>query len=202
MDTGGRAMDTGGGAMDAGAGPGGSPRGAGGAAARALRLRPPADRDRAAFAAAHRVMAGEGFVFGLGYKVSKPWANYLAELEDHRHGRRLPPGHVPGTFLVAEVNGEIVGRASIRFALNEFLIREGGHVGYCVLPRYRRRGYATEILRQSLVIARAAGVGRVLVTCDDDNLGSRAVIESCGGVLDSVVPRDNDAAPVRRYWID
>ena len=42
------------------------------------------------------------------------------------------------------------------------------------------RGYATEILRQSLVIARANGVDRVLVYCDEDNAGSRAVIESCG----------------------
>jgi len=32
------------------------------------------------------------------------------------------------------------------------------------LAQHRRRGYATEILRQSLIIARAAGVGRVAVT--------------------------------------
>lgn len=190
-------MDASGYPMDAS----GRPMGAGRAAARALRLRPPAGGDEAAFAAAHRLMSAEGFTFGIGYEVSKPWATYLKELEDRRHGRRLPPRYVPGTFLVAEVAGEIVGRASIRFALNEYLSRVGGHVGYCVLPRYRRRGYATEILRQSLVIARAAGVGRVLVTCDDDNLGSRAVIESCGGMLDSVITSGNGPL-VRRYWID
>ena len=71
----------------------------------------------------------------------------------------------------------------------------------CVLPRHRRRGHATEILRQSLVIARATGVDRVLVTCNDGNIGSAAVIEACGGRLDSVVRTGPGASPIRRYWI-
>jgi predicted acetyltransferase len=56
------------------------------------------------------------------------------------------------------------------------------------------------MLRQSLVVARAGGVSRALVTCDDDNLGSRKVIEANGGVLENVV--DVDGVPLRRYWID
>ena len=112
-----------------------------------------------------------------------------------------PAGRVPATFLVADVGGEIVGRSSIRFALNEVLAREGGHIGYAVLPWHRRRGYATEILRQSLVIARAHGVGRVLVICDEDNAGSRVVIETCGGRLESVIETSPHEPPKRRYWV-
>lgn len=91
-------------------------------------------------------------------------------------------GVVPATFLVAEVAGQIVGRTSIR-------------------AKHRRREDATAILPHSLISARAVGIDRVLVTCDEGNVGSAAVIERCGGVFESLV--DADPAPAkRRYWID
>ena len=151
--------------------------------------------------AAHRAMATDQFTFGLGYADGMSWSDYLDELQSHRSGVDLPAGLVPATFLVAEVAGQIVGRTSIRHELNEFLAREGGHIGYGVVAEHRRRGYATAILRHSLIIARAVGIDRVLVTCDKDNVGSAAVIERCGGVFESLV--DSDSGPAkRRYWID
>jgi len=91
---------------------------------------------------------------------------------------------------------------SIRHELNEHLRDEGGHIGYAVLAPFRRRGYATEMLRQSLIIARSLGIDRVLITCDDDNAGSMKVIESCGGRLDSLRPARPPHPALRRYWID
>jgi predicted acetyltransferase len=167
-----------------------------------LRLRPLRLDDEAAFRAAHQVMAAEGFIFGFGLEPATRWDTYLKALQDHRCGLNLAEGRVPATFLVADAAGVIVGRASIRHELNDRLEQKGGHIGYAVLPPYRRHGYATEILRQSLVIARASGVDRVLLTCDDDNAGSIAVIERCGGRLDSVICLKHSAVPVRRYWID
>jgi predicted acetyltransferase len=168
----------------------------------ALRLRPPRAGDEAAFRAGHEAMAADGFTFGLGYQPGMPWGAYLEALAGAQAGVGLPAGWVPSTFLVADVAGEIVGRSSIRHALTEFLEREGGHIGYSVLRAHRRRGYATEILRQSLIIARAAGIDRVLVTCDDDNVGSIAVIEACGGRLEDVVESAARGTRIRRYWID
>jgi len=167
-----------------------------------LRLRPLRPEDERAFVAAHRAMAAEDFTFGLGYADGMRWLEYLDHLDRWCRGIAVPEGFVRSVLLVADVHGEIVGRSSIRFALNDLLAREGGHVGYCVLAEQRRRGYATEILRQSLVIARAGGVDRVLVTCDEDNMGSATVIERCGGVFESVVEDTRDGPPKRRYWID
>lgn len=166
-----------------------------------IRLRPLRAEDEAAFAAAHRELLADGFEFGFLYD-GQPLAGYARMLDEHRRGIGLPEGWVECTFLVAVVAGELVGRAAIRHRLTEFLEHEAGHIGYAVRPAFRRRGYATEMLRQSLVIARSLGVDRVLVTCDDDNEASVTVIERCGGVLENVVTDTLAGVPKRRYWID
>ena len=128
------------------------------------------------------------------------WDEVLAATAWQSRGAGLPPERVRADYLLAEVDGQVVGRASIRYALTDYLLRVGGHVGYGVGPEFRRRGYATEILRQSVERLRKNGIQRVLVTCADDNVGSARTIESCGGVLENVVV-DDAGRPTRRYWI-
>ena len=141
-------------------------------------------------------------MFLLGMEPDMSWTGFLESVETQRLGLYPSTYRVRGVQLAATVEGQLVGRASIRFELNEFFATEGGHIGYVVLPEFRRRGYATEILRQALTIARAGGVDRVLMYCLDNNIGSIAAIERCGGVLDEVIANDQGEPSWRRYWID
>jgi predicted acetyltransferase len=167
-----------------------------------LRLRPLRMDDERQFLIAHREMTqADGFSFALGYEPGMTWAGYLRALEFNHAGVNLPRGYVPSTLLAAVVGDNVVGRSSIRHRLNKSLLQQGGHIGYGVLPGHRRRGYATEILRQSLIVARSLGVDRVLVTCNDSNVASATVIERCGGKVDSVITGE-DGRAVRRYWIE
>lgn len=104
-------------------------------------------------------------------------------------------GFVRGCILWAVEDGEWLGRASVRFELNEFLANLGGHIGYAVRPSARRRGVASALLRASLDELHALGVEQALVTCDDDNVGSYRTIEGAGGVLENIVEHH------RRYWV-
>jgi predicted acetyltransferase len=167
-----------------------------------LVLRRLALRDQDDVTAAVAEMAAEGEEWSYRHRGDLPWPDYVALVHGWEDGVDLPDGFVAHAELVAEVDGQVVGRASIRWELNDFLRRLGGHIGYAVRPAHRRQGHATEILRQSVEVLRARGVRRVLVTCDDDNLASARVIEANGGILESVVPHDDPGEPPRRrYWI-
>lgn len=166
-----------------------------------LQLRPVQPSDEESIRAAHESIARyDGFDFAPGLTSTMEWPDYLAVLEDYERGRNLPDGIVPATFLIATVGSELVGRVSIRHVLNDKLRQLGGHVGYAVLAQHRGRGYGTEMLRQSIGIARGLGIDRILITCDETNAASRRIIETCGGILESVGPM-GDGTHVRRYWI-
>ena len=147
------------------------------------------DRDDAL--QAQREMALDGFDFLLDsmgtYSEDEPWEAYLARLSSIKRGENVLADWVPSTFLVAEVDGQIVGRVSIRHELNQYLERTSGHIGVGVRPAARGLGYATTIFVQSLDITRELGLKKVLVTCDETNIASGKVIERNGGILENII---------------
>ncbi len=165
-------------------------------------LRPLTRADEAQARAAHAELAADDFEFLLQTTPGESWGEYVASLDRVSRGDVVGTPWVPASFLVADADGQIVGRSSIRHELNDWLAQWGGHIGYGVRPGFRRRGYATEILRQSLAYAAGMGIERALLTCDDDNLASAATIERCGGVLETITPGPEGVGKTRRYWID
>jgi predicted acetyltransferase len=107
----------------------------------------------------------------------------------------LPPDLVHETVLWFVDGAEWLGRLSIRHSLTPVLLELGGHIGYVVRPSARRKGYATQMLTQSLPIAAGLGIDPALVTCDNDNVPSRKVIQAAGGEF------DDERHGKLRYWV-
>lgn len=168
-----------------------------------LVLRLPREDEAQEFLRAHRATTPEVPNFLHYYEEDMPLERYLEVLAKCARGEQLPPHHVASTFLFGFDASRIVGRVSIRRELNDFLLRVGGHIGYVVVPEFRRRRYATAILGRAVEIAhRDFGLKRVLLTCDDDNVGSIRTIEKNGGVLEDIVTGPDLAKPKRLYWIN
>ena len=103
-------------------------------------------------------------------------------------------------FLVDE-NNRVLAMVDIRHELTDYLQNVGGHIGYGVRPAARRKGHATMILSEALKKCDELGIRRVLVTCNDDNIGSARTIVKNGGVEDKSFIED-DGTVVRRFWIE
>jgi len=104
-------------------------------------------------------------------------------------------GWVPATTLWWVEGDEFLGRIAIRHRLTSLLRSGGGHIGYDVRPSARLRGHATAMLRAALPVARGLGIESALLTCDVDNVGSRKVIEACGGIL------QDERGGLLRFWV-
>ncbi|HZE87234.1 MAG TPA: hypothetical protein VE090_03425 [Methylomirabilota bacterium] len=61
--------------------------------------------------------------------------------------------------------------------------------------------YGKEILKLALPQAKRLGITKVLITCDDTNIGSQKVIEANGGILENIVENGVENPRKRRYWL-
>ena len=85
------------------------------------------------------------------------------------------------TFFAVRVSDDrIVGIVDLRYQLNDFL-KDLGNCGYSVRPSERRKGYATEILRQICLIAGKHGLKQLQLSVEKDNVASIKTIQHNGG---------------------
>ena len=126
--------------------------------------------------------------------------SYIRRIEDHALGKNLPASLVPSTTYWLLDKGEFVGHVNIRHSYNEKLRDIGGLIGYAIRPSMRRKGYGTKILELALTEIKKFGLQKILITCDESNIGSQKVIEKNGGIYENSLPSEN--GPKRRYWIE
>lgn len=115
----------------------------------------------------------------------------------------IPESRVPALtyFFVREEDHCIVGMINLRLALNDFLKKEGGHIGYCIRPTERRKGYATDMVKSALKVYDTLGIGEVILTCDRINIASSGVIKNCGGQLADTFYSETFEETIERYVI-
>ena len=146
---------------------------------------------------------------GYPRRAGNPFCNpracdLLARFERYRNAIDLPEGYVGSTtyWLVDDELQRFMGQIDIRHELTDRLLRYGGHIGYAVRLGEWNKGYGTLMLQLALPHAKALGITRCLITCDDDNPGSARVMEKNGFVLGDKVDNviDGQAIITRRYW--
>lgn len=111
-----------------------------------------------------------------------------------------PAWVVTDTFFAVNESNEIVGIIDLRHTLNDFL-KDFGNCGYSVRPSERRKGYATEMLRQILDVARESGMTELHLSVERDNEPSIKTIISNGGVYERSFEFENEMADIYRIGL-
>ncbi len=116
-------------------------------------------------------------------KIGESFEEFVKNIRGESRGLNLPEGWVPASEFWLVESSEFIGRVSIRHKLNDHLLKIGGHIGYYIRATKRKMGYGKKILKLSLLKAKKLGLTKVLVTCDENNIGSQKIIEASNGVF-------------------
>lgn len=148
------------------------------------------------------VQSGEDIVPWVVEKDPSNFTQYIEFLyaEDSEEKLKNPAWVPHSTYWLVNEDGHIVGAVNIRHRLNQKLLDSGGHIGYGIAPAYRRRGYASALLAETLQVTKSMGLDKVLLVCDKGNVGSERTILKNGGLFDSEFTEE-DGNIVRRFWV-
>lgn len=137
-----------------------------------------------------------GFTTNFPESSFEDFKSALPRLVEISEGIDLPEGYVSQTIYWMYVDDRPVAYGKLRHKLNDKLLNYGGHVGYIVRPSERGKGYGKLFLGELKSVAKSIGIERLLITCDDTNYRSRAVVESNNGILEEI------SDGICRYWIE
>ena len=147
---------------------------------------------------------------GMGLRESLQWdaaalaADFAVWVEQIRRletADGLAPSAVPCTEFWLVDGHRYYGRIKIRHHLNPALRQFGGHIGYEIRPSEQGQGRGKTLLALGLQQAASLGLAQVLISCDEDNHASRAIIEANGGLCEGRFELAGHPKPILRYWL-
>lgn len=137
----------------------------------------------------------------IGYDKHTDYDVWLTNIHNRITVTDLPEGFVQEAFYLCYDKDEMAGVLNLKFTLTDYLLNYGGHIGYAVKPSRQGQGLATQMLRQSMDIARGMGMEKLLLVCDEDNIASEKVILKVGGQYEDTRYDAEEAVNVKRYWL-
>ena len=128
---------------------------------------------------------------------------YIKVSIDWEVPEKVPYNRVPATqyLLIRKSDNRLVGMIQVRHCFNDYLEKYAGHIGYSVRPSERCKGYAKKMLKMALPFCREIGLDKVLIACEEHNIGSEKAIIANGGVYESTVCDPSDGENLKRFWI-
>lgn len=131
------------------------------------------------------------------------YEKWLEQNELDKHIEDVRPEWSNATnYILIDSNGHVYGCCSLRHHLKGDLLNIGGNIGYGIRPGERGKGYGTIQLMLLLEKAHDLEIDKVLLTCRENNIGSKKTIEKCVYQLDEPVCSRRPGILELRYWID
>lgn len=127
--------------------------------------------------------------------------DWFEKIQNCSKEETLPTGYVPATqfITIRKSDNKIVGMLNVRHYLNEKLLLKGGHIGDCVCPSERGKGYATKQIALALEFCKQLGLEKALITCNGSNIASAKTIIKNNGILENEIEVDGELC--KRFWI-
>ena len=140
---------------------------------------------------------------GSLFRMEDP-EEWLQQVKSLANIETVPSNFVQSTqfIYIRETDNKLVGMIQVRHYFNDFLEKYGGHIGYSVRPSERKKGYASLMLKECLQYCKLIGLNRVLLTCEENNTGSKKTILKNGGIYEKTVFCERDSVNLERYWIE
>ena len=102
----------------------------------------------------------------------------------------------PTITYIMYVNGYPVGFICLRTKIDDNWLKWSGNFYYQIRTTERRKGYATEILRQICLVAKEHGLKQLQLSVEKDNVASIKTIEKNGGEFSRSFIFENEEAYV------